>query len=309
MLKVYAIAVNTFREAVRDRVLYGLVVASIGVLLFSLVMGQLALNEAARVVYDLGMASTSIFSVVLAVFLGSSLLYKEIERKTLYVILPKPIRRGEFLLGKFFGIVLTGLVFVAISGAVLLVVGATQEDGLSLQVVLVWLVLIASLVFGYVMGRDRTRFIAIWAALALLCGVTLYGAVGLEVTVAISQLALFALEVTLLAAVALVFSSFSTPFLTGLLTSGVWLVGRTVDSMSAMRVEVIGAELKSFLEVISRIVPNFHLFVPGRNTLLQESETFGAPLIYLVSTAGYAVLYASILLLVSVNIFRRRDFL
>ena len=126
--RIYAIALNTFREAVRDRVLYGVLGLATGVLVFTLALAELSLDQQERVITDLGMASISLFSVVVAIFLGSSLLYKEIERKTLYVILPKPIRRFEFLLGKYFGIVLTCAVFIVLMGAIQLWVTAIQAD-------------------------------------------------------------------------------------------------------------------------------------------------------------------------------------
>ena len=129
MHRIIAVAVNTFREAVRDRVLYGLVGIATAVLVFTLVLAELSLDQQRRIVLDVGLASISLFSVLVAIFLGSSLLYKEIERKTLYVILPKPIRRFEFLLGKYFGIALTALVFVAIQGAVQLCVSTVQAGG------------------------------------------------------------------------------------------------------------------------------------------------------------------------------------
>jgi ABC-type transport system involved in multi-copper enzyme maturation permease subunit len=81
--RIYAIALNTFREAVRDRVLYGVLGFATAVLLFTLVLAELSLHQQERVIEDLGLASISLFSVLVAVFLGSSLLYKEIERKTL----------------------------------------------------------------------------------------------------------------------------------------------------------------------------------------------------------------------------------
>jgi ABC-type transport system involved in multi-copper enzyme maturation permease subunit len=129
MGRIAAVAVNTFREAVRDRVLYGLLGVASFVLLFSLVLAEVSLDQQLRIVLDVGLASISLFSVVTAIFLGSSLLYKEIERKTLYVILPKPIHRHEFLLGKYAGIVLTAAVFVAVQGAVQLLVTSVQARG------------------------------------------------------------------------------------------------------------------------------------------------------------------------------------
>ena len=118
MRRIIAVAVNTFREAVRDRVLYGLLGVGVTVVAMSFFLAELSLDQQERVMLDVGLASISIFSVVTAIFLGSSLLYKEIERKTLYVILPKAVARHEFLLGKFFGIVLTVFVFVNIMGAI-----------------------------------------------------------------------------------------------------------------------------------------------------------------------------------------------
>src|SRR6476469_5072820 len=135
MGRILAVAVNTFREAVRDRVLYGVLGIATGMLLFTLVLAELSLDQQRRVVLDVGLATISCFSVLASIFLGSSLLYKEIERKTLYVILPKPIRRHEFLLGKYFGIALTVFVFVAIQGAVQLLVSSVQADAKPLWVV------------------------------------------------------------------------------------------------------------------------------------------------------------------------------
>ncbi len=118
MQRTWAIAINTFREAVRDKVLHGVLGFACAILVFTLALAELSLHQQRRVVLDVGLASISFFSVVIAVFLGSSLLYKEIERKTLYVILPKPIRRHELLLGKYVGIVVTAAVFIGIMGAV-----------------------------------------------------------------------------------------------------------------------------------------------------------------------------------------------
>ncbi|HBQ18033.1 MAG TPA: hypothetical protein DEF51_45235, partial [Myxococcales bacterium] len=128
MGRVWAIAINTFREAVRDKVLYGVLGFACAILLFTLALAELSLHQQRRVVLDVGIASISLFSVVIAIFLGSSLLYKEIERKTLYVILPKPIHRWQFLLGKYVGIVVTAAVFIAIMGGIQLWVTSVQAE-------------------------------------------------------------------------------------------------------------------------------------------------------------------------------------
>jgi hypothetical protein len=177
MLRTYAIALNTFREAIRDRVLYGVLGFSVFNLLFSLALGELSLGEQRRVVADLGYASISLFSVVIAIFLGSSLLYKEIERKTLYVILPKPIARAEFLVGKYLGIALTASVFVALMGAVQLWVMAVQRGSMTLALGL-GPVLAAGLA-GVLVWRAKDRTAALLpVALGLLAAGAAHGQAG-----------------------------------------------------------------------------------------------------------------------------------
>ena len=165
--RIYAIALNTYREAVRDRVLFGVLALAAGVLALTLALGELSLDQQMRVVTDLGMASISLFSVVVAIFLGSSLLYKEIERKTLYVILPKPIARFEFLLGKYFGIVATCAVFIAIMGALQLLVTAIQADASTALVVGVPVALAVLLGIAFFFVKDRTVVVPIWSLVAL----------------------------------------------------------------------------------------------------------------------------------------------
>jgi ABC-type transport system involved in multi-copper enzyme maturation permease subunit len=309
MLRVYAIALNTFREAVRDRVLYGLFACAVVVLVFSLALGALALHEEDRVVYDIGMASISLFSVVLAVFLGSSLLYKEIQRKTLYVILPKPLHRGEFLLGKYLGIVLTAVVFLGMIGSVQLLVSAVQVDDSASLGLGVAAALLIFLGVGLWRAPDRTTFMGLWSIVALIGSSWVYAEVGLPISVALAQLLLCLGEVLVLTSVAMFFSSFSTPFLTGLLTVGVWFVGRSADTMASMRGDEVGHGVQDFLQGLSYIAPNLNLFVPGRHTLLEHAEGYGGAFAYVGSSMLYGVLYAAIVLVAAALVFRRRDFL
>lgn len=308
MLRMIAVAVNTFREAVRDRVLNGMLGIALAVLVFSLALSELALDQKQRIVLDIGLASISLFSVVMAVFLGSSLLYKEIERKTLYVILPKPIRRHEFLLGKYFGIALTVFVFVAIMGTVQLGVTTFQArrelHWLAFEVV----ALPALLIAGMFKASDRTAVLPPWAAFALATSALSAAHAGIEVVPVLLALILVIGEVLVLTAVALVFSAFSTPFLTALLTTGVWVVGRSADLMINMKTRTLPDEIREILKLLVHVWPNFNLFVPGRNALMSHAaDASGAG--YVLASMGYAVLYSTVLLVAAAMIFRRRDFL
>lgn len=307
--RIYAIALNTYREAVRDRVLVGVLVLAAAVLALTLALGELSLDQQMRVVTDLGLASISLFSVVVAIFLGSSLLYKEIERKTLYVILPKPIARFEFLLGKYFGIVATCAVFIAIMGALQLLVTAIQGEASTTLVVAVPIALLVGLGVAFLGAKDRTLVVPIWSLVALGASAWVCSTVDVELFRLLASLLLSLGEVLILTAVALLFSSFSTPFLTGAFTFGVWLVGRAAHDMVAMETRVLSPAMKSLLRWLAEFLPNFNLFVPGRNTLVTKTATYGEPLTYLATSMGYAVLYAGATLVIAALIFRRRDFL
>lgn len=302
MPRIWAIGINTFREAVRDRVLYAMLGLASALLLFTLALAELSLDQQERVVHDLGLASISIFSVVVAVFLGSSLLYKEMERKTLYVILPKPIRRHEFLIGKYLGITLTAAVFIAMMGALQLWVAATQAGAHLALVAGVPLGLFAILAVAIARARDRTSILVPWSLLALATSASLAASSGVAIAPVLGALVLFVGEVMLLASVALFFSSFSTPFLTGALTVGVWLVGRSADDMASIRATVLPESLRTFLHGLAWVVPNFDLFVPPHRVLTEDAPG------YLASSLAYGGLYAAILLTLACLVFRRRDF-
>lgn len=309
MFRMLAVAVNTFREAVRDRVLHGVLGLALGFLLFTLALAELALDQQRRVVLDVGLSSISLFSVIMSVFLGSSLLYKEIERKTLYVILPKPIRRHEFLLGKYFGIVLTVAVFVSIMGAVQLCVSTFQMAGPSVPLLAAVPGLLGLLAVGMYFARDRTAVVVPWSFFSLAIASSVAARAGVELAPILAQLLLTLGEVFVLCAVALMFSAFSTPFLTALFSTGVWLVGRSADLMIQMKSRIVPQLVRDILHELVRVWPNFNLFVPGSHTLTGTTDSFAGPAAYVASSMLYALLYSALLLGFAAWVFRRRDFL
>lgn len=306
MSRIYAITLNTFREAVRDRVLYAMLGFACAVLVFSLAIAELSLHDQLRVVTDVGLASISLFSVIIAIFLGSSLLYKEIERKTLYVILPKPIRRAEFLLGKYFGIVITAVVFIALMGAVQLFTASLQAGISPLLASAALLGLGLLLALGLYLVRDRTSALIPFAAVALTVCALLGLQAGAELEPTLAQLTLCAIEVLILASVALLFSSFSTPFLTGMFTLGVWVLGRSADDMATMKSKQLGEFVRRLLHVAAEVLPNLQLYVPGRTLLSGDSKVELWP--YVATSAAYGFAYAALLLCFAAAIFQRRDF-
>src|SRR5438552_6537994 len=176
--RVAAIARNAFREAVRDRVLYNLVIFALLLIAGAVFLGELSAGQEAKIIVDLGLSAMLLFGVFIAIFVGVGLVYKEIERRTLYAILSKPIGRGQFLLGKYFGLCATLLVNVAVMGAAL------------------------SLALVYVSHGWDPLAIKIWPSIMLIY-----------------------FELMILTGVALLFSTFSSPALSGLLTFFVFVIG------------------------------------------------------------------------------------
>lgn len=108
--RIWAITFNTFREAVRDRVLYNLVFFALLLVATAPLLGQISVGVQRVLLVNLSLSAISVFGIVIAIFLGISLVSKEIERKTLYPVLARPVGRGEFIVGKYFGLVATLLV-------------------------------------------------------------------------------------------------------------------------------------------------------------------------------------------------------
>jgi ABC-type transport system involved in multi-copper enzyme maturation permease subunit len=104
MTRISAIASNTFREAVRDRVLYNLIIFALLMIGASLLLGQITIEVQRQLLINLGLAAISVFGVLIAIFIGIGLVSKEIDKRTLYTVLTRPVRRWEFILGKFFGL-------------------------------------------------------------------------------------------------------------------------------------------------------------------------------------------------------------
>ena len=126
-MKVLSIALNTFRENLRDKLLYNLLIFALLMIGSSLLLMRLTLGEFHRLLLDIGLGSVNIFSVLIAIFVGIGLVSKEIDKKTIYTIVSKPVARFEFLLGKFFGLTITLLVNILIMTAGLLTVLMAQS--------------------------------------------------------------------------------------------------------------------------------------------------------------------------------------
>jgi ABC-type transport system involved in multi-copper enzyme maturation permease subunit len=257
---VLAIARSTFRQAVRDRLLYGIVFFAVAMLFFGLVLGELSLHEEQRVVVDVGLAGISLFTVLAATIAGVNLLYKELERKTLFTVLSKPIARWQFVAGKFAGLVVTILLALALMGLVLVLI---------------------------LLGK------------------------GMSVPAPLPPfLALVAVEAVVVTALAVFFSSFATPFMSGIFTFGLFLIGRNGDVLAELAAKSAGDGTGTLLGWLVDLVPNLYLFYPSGRMFEEGYRSVHAEFVpgdYVAWAALYGLAYAGCLLLLAIVIFRRRD--
>lgn len=120
-MKIRAIALNTFKEAIRDRILYLLLFFAAICIIFSRILALLTVGDRAKIITDVGLASLSLFGVLMAILIGTGLVYKEIDKRTIYTLLSKPIQRYQFLLGKYLGLLLTLFVMLVLMALIFLV--------------------------------------------------------------------------------------------------------------------------------------------------------------------------------------------
>jgi Cu-processing system permease protein len=307
--RVAAIAFNTYREAVRARILLGLGVLALATALFSIVVGEFALKNASRVVADLGAASISIYAILVAVIIGATSLYRELEQKTIVPILARPIHRAEYIVGKYAGTLLTLGVFIALDAAAVLLILARHggRGWATLATASIGLVAVPALV-AWRVPRSRTYLPVPLAFVALLVGAVLASGAVDDRRVVLGASALAFLEIIIVSAIATLFSAFSSPFLSAVLTVGIFLIGRGAATLAHLPARIFGQTIKSMAAWFALVVPNLEVYVPPRALLTGE-----VPGSSLVSHLGLAALqslgWGLGLLVVSSIIFKRRDLL
>jgi ABC-type transport system involved in multi-copper enzyme maturation permease subunit len=272
LARITAIALNTYREAVRARILHGLFGLALATAGYALVVGAYASRSRMRVVSDLGAASISLYAVIVAVVLGATSLYRELELKTIFPVLARPLSRSEYLVGKLFGTVLTLVVFVlANSGALLLALAVLAGGSIAGVVTSTLAVLAAAVVLGLRFQRVRT-YLPILAAVALaVAGFVLSGGAPDDRRVIAGSAVLTVCEVVSVVAIATLFSSFSSPFLTAVFTLSLFVVGRSADALGKLPVRVFGEAIRDLGLLLSKMVPNLMVYVPPRPLLTGEA--------------------------------------
>ena len=267
MRPIRLVALAVYRESVRDRV--PMTIAGFGVLLVSgsYLISQMTAGQDLKIIKDLGLAALNILGLLIAVFIGVGLVAKELERRSIYGLLSKPLTREQFLLGKYFGLLMTLAVNL---GAMVL----------ALYAVLFYQDLAAS-------AAQR----ATWPAPAL------------DPRLLIAVALMFG-ELAIVTALALFFSTFTSPLLTLLLTLGLWIAGHFNADLRQFE-QVVDSPVAQYLALAAYyVLPNLAPF----NVKAEVVHGVAVSASHVALTLAYGVVYATVLLLAAMAVFRTRDF-
>ena len=267
MKATLAIAVNVFRESVRDKILYNLVLFAVLMIGASYAIGQLTAGQDVKIIKDLGLAATTLFGLFIAVFIGIGLVSKEVERRSIYGVLAKPIHRYQFVLGKYAGLVLTLVVNILVMAAALYAVLAYMRWGIEPSI-------------------ERA-----WDAPALDPAL-------------ITAVLLILLELMLVTAIALFFSTFSTPLLSAAFTFGITIAGHFSSDLRNFQDVVESRVAQTIARGAYWVLPNLAPFDVKAQVVHGQHVAAG----YVASVAAYGVVYIGILLVIATFVFSRRDF-
>lgn len=265
--RIHIIASNTFREAVRDRVLYNILFLAIGLAAFSVLLGEWSVFDRTYVIKSVSLTVMSLSGLLISVFAGIGLVQKEIQRRTVLTLLAKPVYRGEFLAGKYLGLLAVVAVHVSllacVLGLLLWLTGAAPDLPLLQAVYLVF-----------------------W-------------------------------EMALVLAMAVLFSTFSSPLLSAMFTLGLYVAGHLSQQILeqvrfAYRMSPAGSLMHEHASLFAGAASVLHWLLPGLyrfNVSSQVVHGMQLPFSYLVWNTLYAASFAALLLGVAGWWFGRRDFL
>jgi ABC-type transport system involved in multi-copper enzyme maturation permease subunit len=253
--RVSAITVNTFREAVRDRVLYNLVVFVLLLVASAPLFSVISIGIERLVLVNVGLSSISFFGVVIAILIGVGLVSKEIEKKTLYTILSRPVRRWEFIAGKYGGLMMTLTVNTGLMAVGLYLALFINQHKLT--------------------AADGNLVVAIYFIL---------------------------LSLSMVTALTLLFSSFSTPIFSAVFSFALFLIGNFADDLRSLATSS-HTPLKPVLTAMAYAVPDFSTL--NVISLVAHEEAIKGSLV--VFSTIYALLYSVSILTAAVLVFEHRN--
>lgn len=254
MHSIGVIALNTFLENLRDKILYSLLLFAALLIAASIFLGTLTIAEQDKIVTDMGLAAINLIGVIIAIFVGIGLVSKEIERRTIYTIMARPVSRTQFILGKYAGLTVT----------------------LTVNIVVMFMVLLLTL----------------WW-------------IGAPIYLSLLQATgLIFIELLVITALAMLFSTFSSATVSASLTLGLFVVGHLTQDLKGIAEKSHNDVMTAMMTGIYYLCPNLELL----NIKGPAAAGISVSLTYQAWATAYGLLYAGMLLAVACVIFQRRDF-
>ncbi len=253
MNRILGLALNTFRETIRDRILYAILVFALGMIASTLFLGTLTIGQDFKILLDVGLASIELFGVAIAIFVGTSLLHKELDKRTVFIVLTKPVSRWQFLVGKFLGLSAT-------LGILLLLMGSAFMA------------------------------LVLWKAGSLPPGIL--GALGM-----------IGMQLAVLVALSLFFSTFTSPVLSMLLTFCLYVIGHNSENLHLLS-QKAGPATRMVADALYYALPNLSTF-DVKNAVVYGAAVAPGQWLWAIAYGG---LYAAALLATAGAIFERREF-
>ena len=267
MTAILIVARGVFKDSIRDRVPYNLVFFAVLLMAASFLLAQLTAGQDVKIIKDLGLAAATLMGVLIAVFIGIGLVAKEVERKSIYSLLSKPVTRSQFVLGKYLGLVLT------------------LVSNLAVMAIAYYAVL------AYLDWLTPANVKLSWEAPA-------------TDPALLKAFALIGVELMLVTALALFFSTFSSTFLSAALTLAIYVIGHFSEDLRTL--ESFGASPS--LAIVGRglyfLFPN--LAPLNVTSVVVHGQPVGIQ--HMLLASGSIGLYVAVLLVASTLIFERRDF-
>ncbi len=316
-MKVLAIALNTFKEAVRNRILYVLLFFAILILLGAWVVSNLSIFGQEKIMRDLGVGAINLISVLIAVFVGVGLVYNDLDKKTIYTIVSKPISRWHFLVGKYLGLLLTIFLNIILMTFFFLVVlyfrSYTTDDAIDKA-----LMTNADGTMREIGALEPLMYYLVSAVKSIGQGLMTVFSLGMyhtPVTSGIMQVSfLTMMEMSIITAFSVLFSSFSSPTLSAFMTVIMFVIGRANEDLyfyadliarNAGGVEQLSGGKMIAHKLIwfcSHVAPNLEVF--NQREAVSQMQI---PDVTMYSVA-YGIAYTAAVLIIATMVFNRRNF-
>ncbi|MEO8483800.1 MAG: ABC transporter permease [Acidobacteriota bacterium] len=267
--RVTLVALHVFRESVRDRVLYAIAAFAVAIVAASILIGQITAGQDVKIIKDIGLATIELAGIAMSVFVGIGLVSREIERRSIFALLAKPLPRAEFVVGKYLGLVLTIVVNIAAMTVALYLMLAFLDWRASPDQRLGW----------DTAATDPRLLVAV---------------------------GLITVEMALLTAVALFFSTFSSSALLSLMfTLGLFVAGFFGDDLRHFGdIIEVAPMVGAFVSALGWVLPAFSAF----DVKAQVVHGIPVPPGFVVWTIAYGGAYIVGLLAASIALFSRREF-